>query len=293
MSHEQNLQPAPKRPYELFGLTEQEALYWRVTDQRFRALLEQDETLIHRIENSSNNFGEFLFVTASRPGNQGRLAMTFYGLGYHEHRERWIAGEWFWYQANFSPELMREQIKKEEANDLIQQRRDSIASYLGEDAQTEYGQLFEMLADLTDEDGALAEIEDMGDIGVWLLGISPDEPASEPEFEPPPTGENLLDKASRKKLPPLYSGEEKGLEALAQVKFFTPDSNWTWYASEFDGDDIFFGLVDGFELELGYFSLKELKEVHGPLGLPIERDLHYVPKTLKELMDLLRKSRQE
>jgi hypothetical protein len=43
-----------------------------------------------------------------------------------------------------------------------------------------------------------------------------------------PSGENLLDKASRKKLPQLYSGEEKGLDALAQVKFFTPDSNWTW-----------------------------------------------------------------
>jgi len=293
MSHEQNLQPAPKRPYELFGLTEQEALYWRVTDQRFRALLEQDETLIHRIENSSNNFGEFLFVTASRPGNQGRLAMTFYGLGYHDHRERWIAGEWFWYQSNLSPELMQEQIDKDEANDLIHQRRDSIASHLGEDVQTEYGQFFEMLADLTDEDGALAEIEDMGDIAVWLLGVSPDDSGPEPEFESQPTGENLLDKASREKLPPLYSGEEKGLDALAQVKFFTPDSNWTWYASEFDGEDLFFGLVDGLEMELGYFSLKELNEVHGPLGLPIERDLYYEPKTLKEIMDLLRKSRQE
>lgn len=293
MSHEQTPQLAPKRPYELFELTEQEALYWRVTDQRFRSLLEQDETLIHRIEDSANNFGEFLFVTASRPGHQDRIAMTFYGLGYHEHREHWITGEWFWYQSNLSPELMREQIDKEKANEMIQQRRDRIAPHLGEDVQTEYGQLFEMLADLTDEDGALAEIEDMGDIAVWLMGVSPDDPGPEPEFEPPPTGENLLDKASREKLPPLYSGEEKGLEAQAQVKFFTPDSSWTWYASEFDGEDLFFGLVDGLELELGYFSLKELKEVHGPLGLPIERDLHYEPKTLKELMDLIRKSRRE
>jgi hypothetical protein len=34
------------------------------------------------------------------------------------------------------------------------------------------------------------------------------------------------------------SGEELGLDAHAQVKFFTPDSGWTWYASEFDGNDI-------------------------------------------------------
>ena len=58
----------------------------------------------------------------------------------------------------------------------------------------------------------------------------------------------------------------------------------TWYASEFDGEDIFFGLVIGLEIELGYFSLSELKSVKGPLGLPIESDLHYDSLTLRELM---------
>jgi len=106
-----------------------------------------------------------------------------------------------------------------------------------------------------------------------------------------PRGHELLTKEIRGKLPPLYANEELGLAALAQVKFFTPDSNWTWYASEFNGDDIFFGLVSGFEVELGYFSLSELDAVSGPLGLPIERDLHYHPKTLQELMDMHRQSR--
>ncbi len=81
-------------------------------------------------------------------------------------------------------------------------------------------------------------------------------------------------------------GEELGLEALAQVKFFTPDSNWTWYASEFDGEDIFFGLVVGFEIELGYFSLSELEAARGPLGLPIERDRYFEPTTLRQLKEL-------
>jgi hypothetical protein len=76
------------------------------------------------------------------------------------------------------------------------------------------------------------------------------------------------------------------LDALAQANFFTPDSNWTWYASEFDGEDIFFGLVSGFEVELGYFSLKEMQEARGPMGLPIERDLHFNPMTLRELHNL-------
>jgi len=108
-----------------------------------------------------------------------------------------------------------------------------------------------------------------------------------------PRGHKLLDKASRERLPDLYSNEKKGLDAEAQVKFFTPDSNWTWYASEFDGEDIFFGLVSGFEVELGYFSLAELKSVKGPLGLPIERDLHFQPKSLKELMEYHRQMRGE
>jgi hypothetical protein len=85
-----------------------------------------------------------------------------------------------------------------------------------------------------------------------LLGDPEADPGPEPESEPPPTGENLLDPASREMLPPLYAGEELGLEALAVVKFFTPWSVWSWYASEFDGQDIFFGLVNGLELEIGY-----------------------------------------
>lgn len=93
----------------------------------------------------------------------------------------------------------------------------------------------------------------------------------------------LLPKDVREVLPELRAGEELGLAAQALIKFFTPDSSWTWYATEFNGDDIFFGLVIGFEPEFGYFSLSELESVRGPLGLPIERDLHFKPKSLEEL----------
>jgi hypothetical protein len=101
----------------------------------------------------------------------------------------------------------------------------------------------------------------------------------------------LLDQESREKLPKLYEMEEKGMDAQAVVKFFTPDSNWTWYATEFDGEDIFFGLVIGLEIELGYFSLSELETAKGALGLPIERDLHFEPRTLKELKEFHERER--
>ena len=93
----------------------------------------------------------------------------------------------------------------------------------------------------------------------------------------------LLTKQIRRKLPPLYAQDGKGGQAVVYVKYFTPWTNWTWYATEFDGDDTFFGLVDGLEKELGYFSLNELEEINGPGGLKIERDLYWNPRTLKEI----------
>ena len=96
----------------------------------------------------------------------------------------------------------------------------------------------------------------------------------------------LLTQEIRKKLPQLYEQESKGGDAIVYVKFFFPVGSWSWFAtegSEEEDDFIFFGLVDGHEKELGYFSLNELQSVKGPLGLPIERDLYWKPKTLKEI----------
>ena len=45
-----------------------------------------------------------------------------------------------------------------------------------------------------------------------------------------------------------------------------------------------FGLVDGLEKELGYFSLDELAEATVFGGVPaVERDLYWKPKTLGEI----------
>ena len=105
-------------------------------------------------------------------------------------------------------------------------------------------------------------------------------------------GMKLLPAEIRQTLPSLYSQDGKGGKTIAYVKFFTPSSSWTWFATEGEpvldekGREVdfkFFGLVEGHEKELGYFMLSELEEVRGPLGLPIERDLHWRPKTLEEI----------
>ncbi len=89
----------------------------------------------------------------------------------------------------------------------------------------------------------------------------------------------LLTKEIQEKLPALYSTENNP-DPIVHIKFFDPCGSWTWYVTEGspEGDDfIFFGLVNGFEVELGNFSLNELASVKGQFGLGIERDLYFKP----------------
>jgi hypothetical protein len=93
----------------------------------------------------------------------------------------------------------------------------------------------------------------------------------------------LVCAAKRGDLPKLYSTDGQGDDAIARMKFFTPWGDWTWYVLEFDGADECFGLVQGFEEELGAFSLAEMEASRGPHGLRVERDLHFTPRPLKEV----------
>ena len=94
----------------------------------------------------------------------------------------------------------------------------------------------------------------------------------------------LLTKAIETKLRKIGinpEDETKLRDKEVVVKFFDPCGSWTWFVlegEEIDGDWIFFGLVDGHEKELGSFSLRELESVKGPLGIGIERDLHFTGK---------------
>jgi hypothetical protein len=108
-----------------------------------------------------------------------------------------------------------------------------------------------------------------------------------------------LTKKLAKTLPALYS-QEGNADPMVMCKFFTPDAGWTWFAIEgspvdasgfYDTDKekvdfVFFGLVSGLDVELGYFSLSELKSVRGKFGLPVERDLYFQPTRLSEVKKL-------
>lgn len=98
-------------------------------------------------------------------------------------------------------------------------------------------------------------------------------------------------------LPALYS-QENEKDPMVYIKYFDPTGSWTWYAYEgeeidseisgFDNRDfLFFGLVIGFETELGYFTLSQLDSakrlVTGLRAMPIERDLYFTPRRLSEV----------
>lgn len=115
-------------------------------------------------------------------------------------------------------------------------------------------------------------------------------------------GMKLLTKEIHRKLPPLYAQEDKGGKAIVHLKLFTPDSSFTWYITEGspikddNGKEVdfhFFGLVDGHDKELGYVALSELESVRGPMGLPIERDLWWKPKTLEEIAPEMFRSQEK
>lgn len=84
------------------------------------------------------------------------------------------------------------------------------------------------------------------------------------------------------KIPKLYETEEQK-DPIAHIKLFI--DGWTWYITELSiDDDICFGyVVSPFGSELGYFSLQEIQEVKGSLGIGVERDLYFKPTPLSQI----------
>jgi Protein of unknown function (DUF2958) len=104
----------------------------------------------------------------------------------------------------------------------------------------------------------------------------------------------LLTAELRASLPSLYA-QEKSTDPTVHAKFFTPDSQWTWYTSRkaprktaiSGSSDLSAGMDD----EWDYFVLSELESVRGPLGLPIERDLYFEPGPFTKVMARERRNR--
>lgn len=101
----------------------------------------------------------------------------------------------------------------------------------------------------------------------------------------------LLTKEQRAKL--LKNNATPDEDKKPVVKLFNPVGAATWLLSSIDKDGIAFGLCDlGVGCpELGFVCLQELEELKLPLGLTIERDIHFkANKTLSAYADEAREA---
>ena len=89
----------------------------------------------------------------------------------------------------------------------------------------------------------------------------------------------LIPKEIKEQIPFLYTTENQNNPTVF-VKLFL--DSWTWYITELsiDGDIAFGYVISPFGAELGYFSLEEIKNIKGILGIGVERDLSFKPTKL-------------
>ena len=74
------------------------------------------------------------------------------------------------------------------------------------------------------------------------------------------------------------------MEQMVVAKYFDPMGSWRWFLMNMDKDgDYCWGIVDGFAVEMGSFSMRELESIQLPLGLGIERDTSFEPVKASEL----------
>lgn len=87
--------------------------------------------------------------------------------------------------------------------------------------------------------------------------------------------QQLMTEEIAKTVPRLY--EQDGAEdPTVYAHYFSCVNGWDWWLLEFDGTDEALGLVEGYDDELGYFSIKEMAELNRQMGFAaVERDEHF------------------
>src|SRR5690606_41893474 len=58
----------------------------------------------------------------SRPGGKQRIFLTFYSMGFHEYRERWVYQEWYWYESVRGAGMEHRRVPRNAARQQIDER---------------------------------------------------------------------------------------------------------------------------------------------------------------------------
>lgn len=70
----------------------------------------------------------------------------------------------------------------------------------------------------------------------------------------------IIDEKITKDMPKLYTQDGLNKEAIVYL-IIEGINGWKWYLTEFDGNDTFFGFVQGFYDEWGYVAKSELNKL--------------------------------
>ena len=155
----------PNGKYDLFGFTEAEELWDRVSLNRFKTLLFREDVQVVAQKDDKipytnyNTYGYFAFPTI----RVGELDMTLWGLGWHENREKYI-DYLFLGQPEAKDRYHKDYVAvdKQKFWDALMRYDKAEQSQWAGYGQSENGEIFALIADLADEDGAYAELEDWG-----------------------------------------------------------------------------------------------------------------------------------
>lgn len=157
---EQPTQPRPDRARG-FDFSDRERLFARISHQRLLEILQQRNTILYSAHVSQNDYGEFLFVTAQRPTETEPQVVTFFGLGLHEYRDRYLVDEWWWYESRPNPRREeREPASRKHILQMIDARHKEIEALAQAHPQSRAGEVFDLIADESDDDSVLADYRD-------------------------------------------------------------------------------------------------------------------------------------
>ena len=134
-------------------ITEKEKLFDRVSHERLIEFINNRKNKIVDFKRDSNSYGEFLFVTLQFPQD---LYMTFYGAGFDDNRDKYILDYWRFYDGS----KKEGNFKKKKVLSEIETERKNLEALTKDHKQSLGGKIFSIVADLTDEDGAIAEFDD-------------------------------------------------------------------------------------------------------------------------------------
>lgn len=137
-----------------FQITDHEKLWDKITNERVLEILNQPEVTAISCERSHNSYGEFLFLKLRK----GDRTLTLYGMG--EHWNRGIIYSNDWCIGDFSMVYKWDEGKSLNKFTVERDILGELSYWKRTQPENNFDPIYNMVADLTDEDFAYTEMMD-------------------------------------------------------------------------------------------------------------------------------------